>query len=241
MTKLEAMRHGGKINGQVMRKLFETAVPGVGLKELDTLAEELVKKENAVSSFKDYDGFPASICTNINNGLIHGLPTDYKLKMGDTLTIDQGVYFGGFHTDHACSILVGDDDDREISTFLNVGKEALVKAIEQAKVGNKVGDISNAMQTVIEKAGYFVVKSYVGHGVGIKLHESPQIPCQGKPDTGSKLTDSQTLAIEVMYTSNKSHLSISSDGWTVEAKDAKFAGLFEKTIMVRRNKPIVLT
>jgi len=241
MNKLSAMEQGGKINREVMLQLFRSARPGVTLQQLDSLAEKLIKERGGIPSFKGYDGFPAVICTNINNAMIHGLPTEYKLKEGDILTIDQGVYFEGYHTDHAWTNQIQNSSHKEEDPFLLAGKNASESAISQAVVGNRVGDISNAMQQAIEQAGYFVVKKYVGHGVGKELHEEPQIPCSGRPDTGQVLRDKQTLAIEVMYTSEKSKLSVAKDGWTVVAKDANLAALFERTIMVRRNNPIVLT
>ncbi|MFH1896229.1 MAG: type I methionyl aminopeptidase [bacterium] len=246
MSKLEAMRQGGKINRQVMGKLFAAARPGVSLKELDSLAEKLITENGGIPSFKGFNGFPAAVCVNINNTLIHGIPTNYILQEGDLLTIDQGVYYKGFHTDHAVTQKIRNssfvirnysfEDD-----FLRAGRDALAKAVSVAVAGNHVGDISHSIQSTIEKAGFFVVRDFVGHGVGEKLHQEPQIPCTGSPNTGPKLYEDQTLAIEVMYLSQKSPLDICQDNWTIVAKGAKLSALFEKTIMVRRNKPIVLT
>jgi len=237
MSKLGSMKAGGEINRRVMEELFVAARPGVSLKELDALAEKLIREKGGLPSFKGFGGFPASICTNIGNTLIHGIPTSHKLKKGDLLTIDQGVFFEGFHTDHASTALVGGGK----IAFLEAGVATLKKAISKAVTGNRVGDISFAIQSTIKKAGYFVVRDYVGHGVGEKLHENPQIPCFGKPNTGPKLFNGQTLAIEIMYLDQKSPLDILEDNWTIWAKGAKLAALFEKTIMVRRNSPLVLT
>lgn len=246
MNKVEAMKRSGKINREVMKQLFISAKPGISLIELNSLAEELISNEKeAIGSFKGYNEFPAVICTNVNNGLIHGIPSEYKLREGDLLTIDQGVYYGGYHTDHGWTEVIGNRQEllgrRLKEEFLKVGNQALENAISEAVAGNRVGDISFAIQQTIEKARYFVVKEYVGHGVGEKLHEWPEIPCYGKKDTGPKIVENQTLAIEVMYTSKPSKLLVSKDNWTVEAKADTLSALFEKTILVRRNKSLVLT
>lgn len=239
-SELSAIKKSGEINRQVMAALFEFAKPGVSLLELDGLSEKMIRQKNASPSFKGYNGFPASTCTNINSTLIHGIPTNYQLKEGDILTIDQGVFFDGYHSDHALTRVIGKPLAKQ-ELFLKAGEKALEAAIFQAISGNRVGDISFAISQTIEYAGFFVVKDYVGHGVGKKIHQSPNIPCYGKAGTGSLLKENDTLAIEVMYTDLPTDLTIGKDGWTVETKSANIAALFEKTVLVRREGALVLT
>ena len=239
------LKECGRINRKVLKQVIAAAQPGIKLTSLDDLSERLIGERGAFPAFKKVKNYHYSICANVNNGLIHGIPNDYMLKEGDILTVDQGVLYNGWYTDHATSVEVRSSKLKvkswEDEVFLYAGRKALLEAIKMATDGKRVGDISHAIQETIEKAGFSVVEDYVGHGTGKKLHVSPQIPCFGRPNTGLALKECQILAIEVMYTDSPSRLVVAEDGWTVVARNAKLAALFEKTVMVGKREALILT
>jgi methionyl aminopeptidase len=245
MTKLEAMRRGGKITASVLQQVLNAAKPDIKTSQLDELAERLILKARGRPSFKLVQGYHWATCININDGVVHGTPSDYKLNSGDILSIDLGVLYLDFHTDASWTTVVGKEPaEPEINKFLLVGERALDKAVKQAKLGNRVGHISAAIEKTIESAGYSVVRNLVGHGVGRELHEKPQIPgfLDGPLASTSQLRLGMTLAIEVIYTMGSPQVKTDEkDGWTVRTADHNLAGLFEHTVAILKTGPEILT
>lgn len=244
---LEIMQKGGEILSSVMLALIKNVKPGVSEIELDVLAEKLITKNGAEPGFKKVEGYKYSICVSTNDVVVHGIPTDYKLKDGDVIGIDCGVYYGGFHTDMSETVRVRSSELRvkndEIDTFLKTGKKALNEAIKQAKIGNHVGDISKTIEDIVEPNGYSVVKSLVGHGVGKELHEEPEVPGYliGKVEDTPKLKEGMVIAVEVIYNMGGPDLVLAADGWTLKTKDGSLGGLFERTVAITKNGPLVIT
>ena len=237
---IKTMKKAGEICAQALKKVLDEIRPGVSLKELDEIAESEIKKQGASAAFKTVDNYAATICTTVNEQVVHGIPTDRILKDGDIVGIDIGAFFQGFHSDLAITVPVG-EIDKQKEKFLKIGQKTLEVAIEKAKVGNTIGDISETIQKGIEQAGYSVVESLTGHGVGRQLHEDPMVPGIGKSGTGSKILKNMTLAIEVIYAQGSGDVVLEHDGWTISTRDGSLSGLFEKTIAVSQNGPIVLT
>ncbi|MCL5411987.1 MAG: type I methionyl aminopeptidase [Patescibacteria group bacterium] len=238
---IQKMRTGGKIAAKVMQELIAKADAETTTLALDKLAEELIKKFGGEPSFKKVLGYHHTLCTTVNDQVVHGLPGNYTLKNGDLLGIDLGVYYQGFHTDTSTSFIIGSYDGQEKRRFLEAGQRALKKAIEKARVGNHVGDISYAIQKEVERAGYSVVRELVGHGVGRELHEDLRIPGRGRPGTGPKILEGMTLAIEVIYNKGSHQVMVLPDGWTIVTSDGEISGLFEHTVAVTSQGPVVLT
>jgi len=247
--EIEVMRQGGRILASVMEETVKKAKPGITTKDLDKFAEKLIIKQGAKPSFKMVKRYKWATCMCVNNCVVHGVPNDYQLKEGDVLGIDIGVFYQGFHTDMARTIKIKNEklktkNEEEIEKFLETGKIALQKAISQARVGNRAGHISKAIQDTVEGAGYSVVKTLVGHGIGRKLHEKPQIPgfLRGRIKDSPLLKKGVTIAIEVIYNLGKDEVVLKkSDGWTILTKDGSLSGLFESTVAIMEKKPIVLT
>ncbi|MGB9706690.1 MAG: type I methionyl aminopeptidase [Microgenomates group bacterium] len=237
--EIKIMKEGGRrlawVFGQVLKKIR----PGVKLSQLDKLAEELIKKQGGFPSFKTVKGYNWATCINVGSGVVHGIPGDYQIKEGDLLSLDMGMLYGGFHTDMARTFWVRSQK----SKFLKIGERALRMAIKAARLGNRVGHISEAIEKEIKKAGFSPIEALTGHGVGQKLHEEPQIPCfvKGKINQTPLLKPGMTLAIEVIYAEGKPDLVLENDGWTVKTADSSLAGLFEDTILVTKKSPIILT
>lgn len=249
-SEIEEMREGGKILADVLFKVLEHAKVGTSELELDKLAEELILKAGGEPGFKKVANYHHTICVSTNNVVVHGVPTNYKFKEGDVVGVDCGVYFKGLHTDMAQTIRVEssklkvENNKDEVDRFLETGRKALEKGIEQAKAGNRVGHISKAIQDTVEGKGYSIVRSLVGHGVGKKLHEDPEVPgflnvpIQRTP----LLKEGMTIAIEVIYNMGKRDVVYANnDGWTIKTKDNSLAGLFERTIAITHEGSIVLT
>ncbi len=237
------MKEGGKIAAAVLNQTLAAAQPGVSTLELDHLAEKLILVAGGEPSFKGFENYPFATCININEGIVHGLPTKRKLKVGDVVTVDLGVFYQGLHTDNAQTVLVGGQqfNNSTIQQFLSAGREALENAIKQCQVGNHLGDISHTIQTVVEKADCQVIRELGGHGVGKELHEPPFIPGIGRPGEGPVLKEGMTLAVEVIYAKGSGRIEVLNDGWTVVTVDGSTAGLFEHTVAVTRGGPIILT
>jgi len=236
------MSEGGAKLGRVKAALAEAVKVGVSAAEIDKLAFSLIEKEGAEVSFTKVPGYRWATCVTVNEGLVHGIPTkDVIFKKGDVVSVDVGVYHRGFHTD--TSITVGLEVTPETQKFLNVGKNALEKAIAKAKPGNHIMDISGAIEETVEKAGYTTIKALVGHGVGRELHEEPQIPCfvLGKVEESPKIVPGMVLAIEVMYAMGKDAVILMPDGWTIAMGDGKISALFEETVAITEAGPKVLT
>jgi len=220
--------------------LEELVEPGITTFELDKKAEEFIKSKGAKPGFKGLYGFPATLCVSINDEVVHGIPKNRKLEDGDIIGIDCGTYMNGFYGDHAKSFTVGKVDSKVIE-LLKVTKESLYLGIEQAIPGNNIGDIGFAIQNHVEKYNYGIVKDLVGHGIGEKLHEEPQIPNYGKKGRGAKIKAGMCFAIEPMINLGTDQVYTKSDSWTVCTKDGKPSAHFEHTITVTNDKPIILT
>lgn len=248
--EIKIMAEGGAKLGRVKRGLAAAVKAGVSAWDIEKLAVELIKKEGAEISFNKVPGYSWATCISVNEGLVHGIPTkDLIFKKGDVVSVDTGIYFKGFHTD--TSITVGIDLTPENKKFLNVGRNALEKAISKARIGNYIYDISQAIESTIEGAGYTTIKALVGHGVGRDLHEDPQIPCfvpalarrdrPGRIQDSPKIVRGMVLAVEVMYALGSDKVEVLEDGWTIAMKDGKISGLFEETVAVTESGPKVLT
>ena len=240
--RIENMKIGGRILGEVLSELIKFVAPGVSEIELDSLAEKLILKKGGKVGFKKVPGYKHTICVSTNDVVVHGIPTDRKLATGDIIGIDCGVFFEGFHTDMAETLCVSTVDNQQLTIdqkkverFLEAGKKALFAGIKEARVGNRVGHISRAIQAIIEGAGYSVVRNLVGHGVGKALHEDPEIPgyLSQKIDLTPALFNGQTLAIEAIYNmGNHEVVYDRNDDWTIRTRDGSLSGLFERTILI---------
>ncbi|MCJ7804516.1 type I methionyl aminopeptidase [Patescibacteria group bacterium] len=238
------MKEGGQRLAQVMKETLVIVKPGMALSQINQLIEELILKKDGQPSFKMVPGYHWASCLNVNQGVVHGVPGDYRLKENDFLSLDIGLFFKGFHTDMArtVKVSVGKNKNQD-DEFLKVGEKALVKAIEMARVGNHVGHLSQAMEKEIRKAGFSPIEVLTGHGVGRKLHEAPPIPCLlwGPIKSTPKLEAGMTLAVEVIYAQGSPEVVLAADNWTIETADNKLAGLFEETIVIQPGKPLILT
>jgi methionyl aminopeptidase len=214
--------------------------PGITTAEIESFVDAYIRENNAVPAFKGYRGYPASICTSVNNEVIHGIPSDRVLKEGDILSVDLGVYKDGFYGDGAYTFPVGKIHP-DAERLLKVTEEALYIGIENAKADNRVSDISYSIQNHVESNGFSVVRAFVGHGIGSELHEEPQIPNFGLPGRGPRLRPGMTLAIEPMVNEGGYEVLILDDGWTVVTMDGKLSAHFEHSILVTLDKPRILT
>lgn len=237
--ELDLMRKSGLIAGAALKKAIESVKIGVSELEVDKIAEKEIYRLGGDLSYKTVPGYKFATCITVNEQVVHGIPTNRKFEIGDIVSVDLAVSYKGWHTDCAWSILVGKDLKK--SNFLKIGEVALWDGIAQAKDGKRVGDISASIQAKIERAGFNVVRSLVGHGVGRKLHEDPEIPGFGKKGTGPVLKQSQTIAIEVIYTMGGYEVKLENDGWTFATVDKSMGGLFEMTVMVGKGKAEILT
>lgn len=231
------IRSSGRMSAKAMKKVLSAIREGITLKELDEIAEEEIKSLGGKSSFKTEPGYHWTTCLTVNDEVVHGIPREIALKNGDKISIDLGALFSGMHSDTSWSVIVGGDK----SEFLEVGEKALWKGIEKAIAGNRVGDISQAIQETIEGAGFKVVRSMVGHGIGRHLHEDPEISGIGRAGTGPFLREGQAIAVEAIYTEGTREVKVASDGWTVSSEDGSLGGLFEMTVLVGKKKAEVLT
>jgi len=238
--EIEIMKKSGQICANALKKVLEDIKPGTKLLNLDRIASKELERQGASSSFKTVEDYKYTICTTVNEQVVHGIPNDRVLEEGDIIGIDIGALYKNYHSDLAITVPVGEtSEDTEI--FLNVGKTTLYEAINKAKVGNTIGDISETIQNRIEGSGYSIVKNLTGHGVGRELHEEPMVPGFGKKGTGPKLVENMTIAIEIIYTKGSGEVVLGKDNWTISSKDKSIGGLFEQTIAINKNGPIVLT
>jgi methionyl aminopeptidase len=241
--ELEQMARAGAIVADTLALLGEHIRPGVTTGELDRLADEFIRSKGGVPTFKGYRGpypYPASICTSPNEVVVHGIPDCYDLVEGDVLSVDVGVTLAGFVADSAYTFPVG-EIDQEAERLLEVCKAALEAGIERARAGGKLTDISHAVQRVTEDAGFSVVRSLVGHGVGREMHEDPQIPNYGEPGRGPTLATGMTLAIEPMITAGGHEVVVRADEWTIATADGSLSAHFEHTVAVTDEEPMILT
>jgi methionyl aminopeptidase len=238
--ELERMREAGKIVYLTHQELKTVIAPGITTLELDRIAEKVIRGYGAVPSFKGYNGFPGSICTSVNDELVHGIPGNRKLKEGDIISIDIGACYDGYHGDSAWTYPVGQISP-EARRLLEVTEEALYKGLEKALPGNRIGDISHAVQQVAENAGFSIVREYVGHGIGQGLHEEPTVPNYGLPGKGPRLKPGMTIAVEPMVNQGERHVKVLPDNWTVVTKDGSLCAHFEHTIAITEEGYEILT
>jgi len=234
------MRDAGKVVAGAHQEVAKAVREGLTTGELDKIAEDYIVSQGAKPSFKGYYGFPASICTSVNEQVVHGFPGLRQLKSGDIISIDIGAELNGYHGDAAVTLPVG-EIDKEIERLLNVTQQSLSKGIEQAIVGNRLSDISHAIQKHVESNGFSVVRDYVGHGIGRSMHEDPQVPNFGMPGRGPRLKHGMVLAIEPMVNLGTYEVETLSDNWTVVTKDKKPSAHFEHTVAITENGPEILT
>jgi methionyl aminopeptidase len=238
--EIEAMARAGRVVADTLALVGESLRPGVTTRELDELAEEYIRSQGGSPTFKGYHGFPASICTSPNSMVVHGIPGEYRIEDGDLLSVDVGVTLDDFVADSAYTFSVGSISE-ETQRLLDVGQAALEAGISEARAGNHVGDISAAVQRTVEEAGFSVVKSLVGHGVGRSMHEEPQIPNWGEPGRGPVLASGMTLAIEPMINAGSADVFVADDRWSISTDDGGLSAHFEHTVAVTEGGPRILT
>lgn len=239
--EIEIMRHANQIVAETHAYLAEVIEAGITTAEIDRLGEEFIRSKGAIPSFKGYRGYPASVCVSINEEVVHGIPSKKRtIKEGDIVSLDIGVFYDGFHGDAARSFGVG-KVSKEAEKLLKVTEDSFYRGIERAFIGNRLGDISHAIQNHAEKNGFSVVRDYVGHGIGREMHESPQIPNFGLPGRGPLLKAGMTLAIEPMLNAGSFEVKTLADGWTVVTKDGRLSAHYENTIAITEDGPLILS
>ena len=239
--ELAVMREAGRISAMALKVAGEAVEPGVSTWEIDRVARKYIESQGAVPSFLGYGGFPASACISVNNVVIHGIPSKRQIvKAGDIVSIDIGAMFEGFHGDNAYTFPCGDIAP-EAQRLLDATRESLYEGIKQAKAGNRLGDIGSTVQRYVEARGYSVVRDFVGHGVGAKLHEDPSVPNYGTPGRGVRLLPGMTIAIEPMVNQGGYEVQVQKDGWTTVTRDGKLSAHFEHTVAITSDGPVILT
>jgi methionyl aminopeptidase len=241
--ELEIMREAGRINAEALYTAVELVKPGVTTAELNEAFEKVQKKYNVFSPFKNYPGpypYPASICASVNDELVHGIPGERVLKEGDIISMDAGTVYQGFVGDMAVTVAVGDIDE-ETQRLLDVTKKALEIATSKMVAGNTVGDIGYAVETFVEEQGFYITRTYTGHGVGRKMHEGPQVPNYGRPGKGMRLREGMTIALEPMVLVGTSRTRVKEDEWTVASADGSLTAHFEHTVAITAEGPKILT
>lgn len=229
--EIEIMREAGRIVALTHQELKKHIVPGITTKELDKMAEAFIRKHDAKPSFKGYNGFTGSICASVNEELVHGIPGNRVLNNGDIISIDIGAEYNGYHGDSAWTYAVGSIDE-ETQRLLDVTEESLYKGLNEARPGDRLSNISHAIQTYVEANGFSVVREYVGHGIGQDLHEDPQIPHYGPPNKGPRLKPGMVLAVEPMVNAGSRYVKTLADDWTVVTVDGRMCAHFEHTIAI---------
>ena len=238
--EIDAMARAGRVVADTLALVGEHLRAGMTTEELDSLAEDYIRSQGGTPTFKGYHGFPASICASPNSMVVHGIPGEYRIEDGDLLSVDVGVTLKGFVADSAYTFAVGEIGD-DAQRLLDVGQAALEAGIAEARGGNHIGDISNAVQRTVEEAGFSVVKSLVGHGIGRSMHEEPQIPNWGEPRRGPLLAPGMTLAIEPMITAGGPDVVVAEDRWSISTDDGSLSAHFEHTVAVTDGEPRILT
>ncbi|MBR6657497.1 MAG: type I methionyl aminopeptidase [Oscillospiraceae bacterium] len=239
-SAIKKMREAGRLSALALKVGGEAVKPGVTTAEIDKAIYDFIMSQGATPSFLNLYGFPASACISVNDELIHGIPGNRVIKEGDIVSIDVGACLDGYHGDNAATFVAGEASE-EAQKLLDVTKQSLYKGIEMATVGNRIGDISNAVQTYCEERGYSVVREFVGHGIGRDVHEDPEVPNFGAAGHGPRLVNGMCIAIEPMINAGTRFVSTDSNGWTVRTKDGKLSAHFEHTIAITDNGPIILT
>ena len=241
-SEIEKMRRSGHIVRQVLEAVKAEVAPGKSTMDLERVAERKIKDLGAKPAFKGYYDYPCVLCTSVNDEIVHGIPSEKRvLKKGDIVSIDCGVVLDGFYGDAAITVPVGDDVSPDLQKLLDVTRESLERGIKAAQIGNTVGDVGAAVQQVVEANGFSVVREFVGHGIGTKLHEDPQVPNYGTPGHGARLRDGMVLAIEPMVNAGRPETRLLNDKWTAVTEDGSYSAHFEHCVAVTKNGPVVLT
>ncbi len=241
-SEIEKMRRSGRIVRQVLEHLRGVVAPGASTMDLERAAEEKIKELGAKPAFKGYYDYPCVLCTSINEEIVHGIPSAKRvLKAGDIVSIDCGVVLDGYYGDAAITVPVGDSIGPELKKLLEVTEASLYRGIEAARVGNSVGDVGAAVQELVEANGFSVVREFVGHGIGTRLHEEPQVPNFGTRGHGARLREGMVIAIEPMVNFGKAGTRVLEDKWTAVTVDGSFSAHFEHCVAVTRNGPEILT
>jgi methionyl aminopeptidase len=238
--EIDCMRRAGRLVGHTLSTLVEAARPGITLLELDALAERVIRDGGGIPSFLGYHGFPATLCLSPNDWIVHGIPSGYVLKDGDILSIDCGAIVDGWHGDAAVTVPVGQVDDAA-RRLIETTERAMWAGIAQVRAGNRLSDIGHAVEKVAAAPGYGVVREYVGHGIGTRMHEEPQVPNYGRPGRGLRLDVGHALAIEPMVNEGSPESRVLDDGWTVVTRDGSRSAHFEHTVAITPQGPEVLT
>lgn len=235
------MRTAGRVVADVLEAVRDKVRPGVRTREIDAVVERVIRAAGCTPSFKGYRGFPASACISLNEQIVHGIPGSRKLREGDLVKIDVGAIYEGYHADSAWTFYVGENPPPDVARLMRITEDSLWAGIGQARAGNRIGDISHAVQEVAEGAGFSVVREYVGHGVGRQLHEDLQVPNYGPPGRGPRLEAGMTLALEPMVNVGDWRTEVLDDDWTVVTADRALSAHYEHTIVVTGDEPEVLT
>ena len=239
--ELTVMREACRISAGALQLVGKAIEPGITTAELDKIAENYIRSKGAVPNFKNYQGYPATACISVNNEVIHGIPSKKRvIKQGDIVSVDLGALFNGYHGDNAATFACGDVSE-EAKRLMDATRESLYEGIKAAVAGGRIGDIGHAVQSYIEARGYSVVRKFVGHGIGTKLHEAPEVPNFGAPSRGIRLMPGMTLAIEPMVNAGGSEVEIMPDGWTVLTKDGSLSAHFEHTVAITSSGPQIMT
>lgn len=239
-NEVELMRAAGRIVGKTHEMIQKHIKPGITTLELDKIAEDYIRSNDAIPSFKGYRGFPGSICASVNEEVVHGIPSLRKLKNGDIISVDIGAIYKGYHGDSANTYGVG-EISHEAQKLIEVTKNSFFEGMRQAKTGKRLFDISAAIQDYIESKGYSVVREFVGHGIGKEMHEDPQIPNYGTAGKGPRLAKGMTFAVEPMVNVGKKDVKVLSNGWTVVTKDLSLSAHYEHTLLITDGTPEYLT
>jgi len=234
------MRQANRLVGQTLAEIAKNIAPGITTLQLDKVADTFIRDNGAIPSFLGYSGFPKSICTSVNEQVVHGIPSSYELKEGDIVSVDVGTFLNGFNGDSAYTFCVGEVKE-EIKQLLKTTKEALYKGIEAAVEGKRTGDVGATIQRYCEERGYSVVRDLVGHGIGREMHEAPEVPNFGKRGYGQLLRNGMCIAIEPMINAGSRNVVKEKDGWTERTRDRKPSAHFEHTIAIRDGKPEILS
>ena len=241
-SEIEKMRQSGRIVRQVLDTVRAMAGPGASTMDLERAAEQKIKELGAKPAFKGYHDYPCVLCTSVNQEIVHGIPSAKRvLKSGDIVSIDCGVVLDGYYGDAAITVPVGGDTTPELEKLLEVTKRSLYRGIDQAVIGNSVGDVGAAVQEYVESNGFSVVREFVGHGIGTQLHEEPQVPNFGVPGHGALLQEGMVLAIEPMVNAGRPEARLLNDNWTAVTEDGSYSAHFEHCVAVTKDGPLILT
>jgi methionyl aminopeptidase len=242
MAEIEKMRRSGHIVRQVLDHVRDLIAPGASTMDLERAAEQKMKDLGAKPAFKGYYDYPCVLCTSVNEEIVHGIPSEKRLlQTGDIVSVDCGVVLDGYYGDAAITVPVGKEVTLQLQKLLSVTEASLYRGIDQARVGNAIGDVGAAVQEYVEGHGFSVVREFVGHGIGTRLHEEPQVPNFGTPGQGTRLLEGMVIAIEPMVNSGKPEARVLSDKWTAVTADGSYSAHFEHCVAVTRNGPMILT